>query len=209
MFKPTIALLCAASVIFYASYAMASYEEPEFEIVRTTDDYEIRRYEPYLVGEVTVEGSYEGARRRGFRMLAGYIFGNNSKAVKMKMTTPVTTEATSVRMNMTVPVTTAKVGKRSWVMHFVMEKRYSRDSLPKPNDKRVRIVEVPAKTVAVRRYSGFTTEANFRTNRDRLLAALERDGLAVRGKPINAVYNGPYTLPFMRRNEVLVELGGR
>ena len=180
------------------------YEEPAFQVVHQAADFEVRRYEPIIVAEATVKGDRRRAAGEGFRLLAGYIFGNNSAKKSMNMTTPVTTR--SIKMNMTIPVTTERTSDGGYVMHFMMERQYTMETLPVPNDKRVKLKTIPARTVAVRRYSGRTTDENFVDHKQKLLASLKKAGIRTLGEPLSAVYDGPYTLPWKRRNEVLVDV---
>lgn len=185
-----------------------AYEEPEYRVVEEHEEYELRVYEPYLVAETVVEGDYGESGSSGFRILAGYIFGNNRSSEKMAMTAPVTREPVEgVKMNMTAPViaeAAADAGRYRY--QFVMERKYTRETLPVPEDERVSIREIPARTMAAHRYSGRWTAANFEKHLAILLDALERDGVEVIGKPLSAAYNSPFTPPFLRRNEVLVEV---
>ncbi len=170
---------------------MSRYEEPSYIVIREADGYEIRRYEPYLVAETTVRGDFNSTGNAAFRRLAGFIFGRNSDGVKM---------------NMTVPVTREPGEPGSYHYRFVMEKRYSEAQLPEPVDDTIRIVRVPPGVFAVARYRGNGGESLFRRTEESLLAALARDGMVPRGTPISAVYNGPFTPPPLRRNEVLVPI---
>lgn len=182
--------------------AALGYEEPAYEILRQTERYEIRDYKPYLVAETTVAGGFDRTGNAAFRRLAGYIFGDNKSPDP-----PVGAE--SVRMNMTVPVTRHRDSGgegRSTVYRFVMESAYDLDSLPVPDDDSVTIAEVPGGSFAVLRYRGRITEARFLKQAELLRAALERDGIETVGEPVSAVYNGPWTPPFMRRNEVMIRL---
>jgi hypothetical protein len=185
-------------------------EEPAFDGLVTADDYEIRRYAPYIVAEVDVDGDMKKAGNDAFRILAGYIFGDNEPGQKMAMTAPVTTTPADQgqRMNMTAPVLSSPAddSNEAYTYAFVMESRFSMESLPKPLDSRIRLVEIPAKVVAVRRYSGSWSNKNFLKNRDTLLAALQDDGVVLSGQPWLARYNSPFTPWFLRRNEVLVEI---
>lgn len=185
-------------------------EEPAFDVLVTADDYEIRRYAPYIVAEVDVDGDMKKAGNDAFRILAGYIFGDNEPGQKMAMTAPVTTTPADQgqRMNMTAPVLSSPAddSNEAYTYAFVMESRFSMESLPKPLDSRIRLVEIPAKVVAVRRYSGSWSNKNFLKNRDTLLAALQDDGVVLSGQPWLARYNSPFTPWFLRRNEVLVEI---
>lgn len=165
-------------------------EEPEYEILYETDEIEFRRYEPYLVAEVTVAG--ESADNQAFRILAGYIFGDNDRDVKMQMTAPVESRENSH-------------GSQVYQdFAFVMEKAYSLDSLPAPNDERIRIREKPARIVAVRQFSGRWSEKNFDKHEQRLLDDLQSLGIEAAGPPELARYNSPFTPWFLRRNETIV-----
>lgn len=182
-------------------------EEPAFEVVHRAEGFEIRQYAPYLVAETTISGGQRETSIKGFRILAGYIFGDNSSSLRMDMTVPVTTrKKQGERMKMTVPVTTTKTKDNSYTMRFVMESKYTTKTLPKPNDARVAIKSLPARTIAVLSYSGKTTEANFDTNRDALLKLLTKSGIKTISKPVSAVFDGPWTPAMMRRNEVQVEV---
>lgn len=193
----------------WATSAMA-IEEPEYVVLYESDDYEIRHYAPYNVAETVVDGDFRSSGGRGFRILAGYIFGDNRQSEKMKMTAPVESRPADagVRMNMTAPVTSAAADGEddAYVYGFVMERRYDFDELPEPSDPRVELRQVPARTMAVRRYSGFWSKSNYEQNEQELLDALEADDVNVIGRPLLARYNGPFTPFFMRRNEVLVEV---
>jgi len=205
--RPAAAIIIAVVALMPTGTAMA-YEEPEYRVLAEREEYEIRAYEPYLVAETIVEGDYGESGGKGFRILAGYIFGDNKASEKMAMTAPVTREpAESVKMNMTVPVISERVAEAErYRYQFVMERKYTRETLPVPEDERVTIREVPARTMAVHRYSGRWTASNFEKHTSILLRALERDGIEIIGTPRSAAYNAPFMPPFLRRNEVLVEV---
>ena len=190
-------------------------EEPSYQILQTTEDYELRRYDPYRVAEVEVRGDFEEVGSEAFRILAGYIFGDNQGEAKIAMTAPVSQrpaetpgEKAGTRLEMTAPVTqrAADTASDTYVISFVMPKSFSLEALPRPNNPRIRLREEPAVRVAVRRYSGSWSEARYREEERRLLDALQRDGLQPRGTPIYARYNSPFSLPMLRRNEILVPL---
>lgn len=199
-------LLSSLMLLFVSTPTKAhAYEAPKYKVLETNETYEIREYEPYIVAETVISEASEQAGRQGFKILAGYIFGANKAKAKMQMTTPVTTARTNVKMNMTVPVTTQRSGK-AFVMQFVMESKYTLDTLPTPNDSRVRLKQIPKRVVAVHRFSGPTNEKNFAPHTENLLAALDADSVAIKGTPYSAVYDGPWTLPWKRHNEILVEI---
>ena len=168
-----------------------SYEEPEYTILSATPDYEIREYAEHIVAEVDVTGSMGDTGNAAFRILAGYIFGDN---------------AGSQEMNMTAPVETRPLGEDSYTYAFMMERKYTMASLPEPDDPRIRLTQRPSRVMAVRSYSGSWREAKMRENVEALLTALDSDGIEYTGDPILARYDSPFTLWFLRRNEVMIEL---
>ena len=202
----------ALSAALAALPAMATIEEPAFDTLKQGGDFEIRRYAPMIVAETWVEGDLGGASNEGFRVIAGYIFGNNVAASgagseKVSMTAPVTMEAAPAKIAMTAPVTTEPEGNR-YRMHFVMPSRYTMATLPRPKDDRVKLREVPAKTMAVVKFSGFAGEGKVKEKTGELLAWVKAGGFEPAGTPQLARYDPPWTLPFLRRNEVMVPVEG-
>ena len=176
--KERTILLAAAALFFWQLPAMA-LEEPEYTVIESTDDYELRHYAPYLVAEVDVKGDFDDAGNRAFRLLAGYIFGDNRSAEKMAMTAPVESRSadTSEKMAMTAPVTAVSSDEGMTTFAFVMERKYSMETLPVPNDDRVRIREMPERVMAVRRYSGRWTEKRYEQQLESLRTALSASGI--------------------------------
>lgn len=206
---PTWRAFASFSFVLWSCLATA-YEEPEYVVIAESDDYEVRNYRAYNVTETVVDGDFGSSGNRAFRILAGYIFGDNRASKKMQMTAPVESRPAerSIEMEMTVPVesTRSDDGSDSYVYRFVMERKYDFDELPIPNDPRVELRRVPARTMAVHRYSGFWSESNYERHEAKLLSALESDGVEIIGEPLLARYNGPFTPFFMRRNEVMIEV---
>lgn len=201
--------LLATLILLINATAMA-IEEPTYTVVATTDDYEVRRYDSYIVAEIDVDGSMSQTGGTAFRALAGYIFGKNTASEKMNMTAPVETQQVTdgERMQMTAPVESqpAEGAPERQTYAFVMESKYTMDSLPRPVDPRIRLVTRPERTMAVRKYTGGWSESRYAEERNALMTALDATGIATRGEPILARYDGPMTPWFMRRNEVMVEL---
>ncbi len=180
-----------------------AYESPDYRVRSKLGPAEIREYEPYLVAETTVDGSLESAGNQGFRILAKYIFGDNQASKKIAMTAPVVQEkGQGTRIAMTTPVTQARTGDQ-YTVRFMMPSELSRDALPEPNDTRITIREVPARTLAAVRYSGTWSKRNYEKHLGVLYAALRAEGLKPEGEPVWARYNPPFTPWFMRRNEIL------
>ena len=190
-------LLAALLVYLTASVPAMSYEEPEYTSVKKTDVYEVRQYKKRTVAEITYreEGS-------GFRLLFDYISGANKGSHDVAMTIPVTQ---SKEIDMTVPVTQSTTGEKM-SMRFFLPKQYSKQNAPEPNDERIKIIDLPEEYFAVISYSGFASNVNFEEHRTELKAALEKDGMVIKGPPIRATYNSPFTPPFLRRNEAMYPL---
>ena len=185
--------------------AMASdVETPNYKVSVKSGDIEIREYSPTIVAEATVEGDRDEAIQRGFRIIADYIFGNNLSSAKVAMTAPVTQQA-SEKIAMTAPVTQQAKGK-SWNVRFVMPSKYTMESLPKPVNPQVVLIEVPTTRFAAIRFSGFAGQETLEEQEKQLRAFMTERGLSAAATPQYAFYNAPWTLPFMRRNEILIEI---
>lgn len=185
-------------------------EQAEYTVQKRMNGYEIREYPAHLVAQTTVGGSYGDAMNEGFGIVAGYIFGANTKKESIAMTAPVVAQKgedtkTSEAIAMTAPVLATSAGD-SQIISFGMPRSYTVETLPIPTDPRVTIVAVPAKTYAAMQFSWYRTDARVKAMQEKLLAALVRDGVSVQGSPAYAGYNAPWTPPWMTRNEVLVEI---
>lgn len=181
---------------------------PAYTVVAAKKDYEIRRYEPFIVAETLRQGDPAEAMSAGFDELFSYISGNNAGSSKIKMTAPVlrVPERLGTKIPMTAPVMRQEKGTGT-VVAFVMPPGFTLESLPRPSSPAVTLREVPAHTVAVATFSGYATEGVIEEKTESLLQALKRDGVSPRSVPGVALYNPPWTPPFMRRNEVMVEIG--
>ena len=204
------ALMRRAALLFLLALigvcpAMA-IEEPGYEVVRKADGYELRRYAGYCVAETEVAGSQSDAGNAGFRILAKYIFGANQSQQSIAMTAPVV-QAPSETIEMTAPVTQQPgATPGTYIVQFAMPSKYSLQTLPKPNDAQVRLRQLPDRLVAVRAYRGGWSLARYDTELAALREAMQRDGLIAISAPQWARYNSPFSLPFMRRNEIWLEI---
>jgi hypothetical protein len=188
-----------------APHAMAT-EEPAFELVRQLGAVEIRQYAPYVVAEVEVAGTAETAGNTAFPILAGYIFGKNKGERKMAMTAPVTQTAAPVKMAMTAPVTQTARGEGRYVVQFVLPADVSLATAPEPLDARVKLREVPATKVAVIRYRGTWSQANYDEHLGQLQKALTEAQMPWAGEPVFSRYDPPLMPWFLRRNEIWLNL---
>lgn len=198
---PLVAL-CLLTLTAWSPTAMA-YEQPEYRVIATSESYEIREYDPYIVAETVVTGNLRSSGNAAFRRLAGYIFGKNEAGQKMNMTAPVETRRADGEDAMMLA---QPRGEQQFTYAFVMEREFALEALPKPNDARVTLREIPGRTVAVRAFSGRWTDGNYEKNETALVTALRSDGYTLDGAPMLARYDGPFTPWFLRRNEVMVDV---
>ena len=176
-------LVILISILTLSSQAMA-YEEANYEVVKENKEYEIRKYSDRLVIETnSIEGN-------GFRKLFNYISGNNEKNQEIKMTVPVTQEIKNGNMT----------------MQFYLPLKFNKDNAPKPSNSDIKILTIEGGYYAVIRYSGRSSDTNFLKNKVILEKQLKQDNIEIISPPIRASYNSPFTLPMLKRNEVMYRI---
>lgn len=196
----TIFIFLAA---LFSGTIMSQVEIPLYRVKEKQSSFEIREYPPLLVAEVEIQGERKAAISNGFKILAEYIFGNNQSAEKIAMTAPVIQE--SEKIAMTAPVLQSAENNQ-WKIRFVMPAKYTAQNLPRPLDPRVKVHEIPAKKFATIRFSGLSTQENIDKNLLLLKDFIKNRGISSDATPIYAFYNPPWTLPFLRRNEIWIEI---
>jgi hypothetical protein len=195
-------LLLLALVLLLGAPAMAT-EEPAFTLVKAKGDFAIRDYPGLVAAEVSVQGDRRDAGSKGFRLLAGYIFGGNTRRQSIAMTAPVTQQANSEKIAMTAPVLQSG-GKGEWLVRFIMPKGSTLETLPRPNDPKVQLRQLPAQRMAVVRFNGLAREDDVAARTQALTAFIATEGLHAIGPPSLAQYDPPWTLWFRRHNEVMI-----
>ncbi len=180
-----------------------SVEEPTFKLVLTDGAFEVRDYPALVVAEVTVSGDQKEAAGKGFRVLASYIFGGNKSRKSIEMTAPVSQVPVSEKIAMTAPVTQTEIGA-SWVVRFTMPKGYSLETLPVPDDPKVKLRTVAPARLAVLTFSGLARADDVAAKTDELKKFAAKHRLRSIGPVSLAQYDPPWTLWFMRRNEVSI-----
>lgn len=195
-------LLIVASL---AGAAMAVETPPHKEVVRD-GAFELREYPALVVAEVTVNGDQKEAANKGFRLLAGYIFGGNRKRQGIAMMAPVAQQAVSEKIAMTAPVAQTQSAAGTWVVRFTMPGSWTLQTLPVPNDRKVKLRETEPARFAVLRFSGVARPGVVQKKSTELQAWAKGRKLRIIGPVSLAQYNPPWTLWFMRRNEVMVEV---
>ena len=204
--KMTIGALLVALVVGAAAVGpiMSMVEQPNYNVLVSKGKIEIRTYQSMMIAEVQVNGQRYDSINSGFSLLADYIFGNNKVQEKIKMTSPVEQQASS-KIAMTAPVEQQKEND-SWKINFIMPKKYKMDTLPLPVNDRVKIKEIPSKQYVAIKFSGRNSNSNIEEHEKKLLDYIKEKNLKVKPVPKYAFYNPPWTLPILRRNEVMFEL---
>ncbi len=183
---------------------VSNVEQPSYKVIESHQSFEIRGYPPMIVAEADASGERKQAINEGFSIIADYIFGNNLSSQKVAMTAPVIQQE-SEKIAMTAPVIQQAMGN-SWQVRFIMPSSYTMDTLPKPKNPAVRLIEIEAKQVAVVRFSGLADEDSLKSHTDHLVTFIGARKLKAISTPAYAFYNPPWTLPFMRRNEIMIEV---
>lgn len=183
---------------------MSRVEQPEYAVETADGQIEIRAYPPMIVAETAVEGERKAAINEGFRRIADYIFGANAPNDKIAMTAPVQQQQQQT-IAMTAPVTQQGAGT-AWIVRFIMPKTWTMETLPAPTDARVTLNAIPARRFVAIRFSGSASAASIETNTTLLRQYAATKSLPTTGEPLLSFYNPPWTLPFLRRNEIMLEL---
>lgn len=196
---------------------MSRVEQPDYRVTTADGAFEVRDYGAMIAAEAEVRGDRADAIREGFRLIAAYIFGANRPGAKIAMTAPVEQQAAAPagqKIAMTAPVIQqagapaagTPDGKGPWTVRFLMPREWTLDTLPAPTDERVRLVPVPARRMVVIRFSGAADDTLIAARTAELSGYARAHGLPVMGTPVLAFYDPPWTLPFLRRNEIMLEV---
>ena len=178
-----VILIILISILTLNSQVMA-YEEANYEIVKENKEYEIRKYSDRLVIETnSIQGN-------GFRKLFNYISWNNDDKKEIKMTVPVTQEVKNGNMT----------------MQFYLPSKFNKENTPKPSNSEIKVLTIEGGYYAVIKYSGRSSDQNFLKNKDILEKQLKQDNITILSPPIRASYNSPFTLPMLKRNEVMYRI---
>ena len=178
-----VILIILISILTLNSQVM-EYEEANYEIVKENKEYEIRKYSDRLVIETnSIQGN-------GFRKLFNYISGNNKEKKEIKMTVPVTQEIKNGNMT----------------MQFYLPSKFNQTNTPKPSNSEIKVLTIEGGYYAVIKYSGRSSDQNFLKNKDILEKQLKQDNITILSPPIRASYNSPFTLPMLKRNEVMYRI---
>jgi DNA gyrase inhibitor GyrI len=188
-------------------FGFSGVEEPEFNAQLTDGAFEVREYPELVVAATTVVGPRDDAEREAFRRLFRYISGGNLRQSDIPMTAPVIIQPQSQQLDAPPPVVLQQESSGSLTMAFILPSSFTAATAPTPLDQRVIISAFPKRRVATVRFSGWWTEPNQEQHRHELMEWLSVRNISYKPETFRvAGYDPPWTLPFLRRNEVHVDL---
>ena len=192
MLKSKIFYIMVVIIGIFLVWQMTAYKapEPHYQILKNDGNIEIRQYPELIVAQVEVGGKRYAAINTGFKILARYIFGNNEGERKIQMTAPVLQEKKNEK----------------WIVRFIMPDSFTMQALPKPLDKEISLIKIPSKKYVIIRFSGLNSKNNLDIHEKKLIEYISNNHLNVLSNPTYAFYNPPWILPFLRRNEIMIEL---
>lgn len=203
-----LAIICTSLLLGGCSvFGVRTVEEAGYDLVMASGDIEVRDYHSMVVVETFVEANFEDAGNRAFGRLFAYISGENRSRQDIEMTAPVVAsqDDSGESIAMTAPVIADKA-VTGWRFAFVLPASYTIDSAPEPLRDDVRLRALQPRRIAVLTYSGLRSERKFEQNFARLSDWLEQNGLDAMSGPSYAGYDPPWTLPFLRRNEIMIQV---
>ncbi len=205
-------LLASAIVLLQSGCSLVGIRtaaEPGYSVLQKEETYEVREYGPLVVAKTVVDASFDDAGNIAFRRLFGYISGDNASAAEIAMTAPVMAADESASAGEEIAMTAPVTGQETplgWRFAFVLPAGYTLENAPLPANPDVKLEQIPAKKVAVVRYSGSWSEANYARNVQLLEQWMKQNRLEPGSLPRVAGYDPPWTLPFLRRNEVMIDI---
>lgn len=182
----------------YYFFVMRNVKIPTYRVMNQQGNIEIRQYDPMIIAEVTLTGERNDTINRGFRVLAAYIFGENTRSNS--------NGAGSEKIAMTAPVMHQRANNQTWQVRFIMPKQYSLNTLPKPTTENIKLIGLDKENFVVIRYSGSWSEKRTQKQLEQLIQFIKDNKIYVVDSPIYAYYNPPFTLPFLRRNEIMFKI---
>lgn len=178
-------------------------ETLDYTKIYSEGDFEVRKYSSYLVAQIKFKKETKDKSSDAFKILAAYIFGANTSKNKISMTSPVL-EKKSQKIAMTAPVEQLKESGM-YTMRFIMPKKYTLETLPTPKDNRVEIISVKSKLVAVTSYTWTNSPKKKELYQKKLESWLKNNNKYSKvGGAYFASYNPPWTIPFLKTNEVII-----
>lgn len=184
----------------------AGVKEPLYKSLQNDEPFEVREYPSIVMATTTSEGTFDKAQNASFQRLFDYISGDNAGQSEIAMTAPVLMKPEPAKIPMTAPVFMENRGDQGWSMSFVLPAEYTLKSAPKPSDPKVYLEEKTNARFAVVKFSGLLNDRNVEQYKDKLEEWMKLQDLTASGPALRAGYNPPWTVPALRRNEILIPL---
>ena len=185
----SISVSTIAIAQIYLSRSTQQTEQHSYKVIKNFDKFEIRKYDAALFSSVKLnQKGYKESSSEGFRILAGYIFGDNETKEKIAMTSPVVME----------------LGDTSKMM-FMVPKNYNLKNLPNPKNSKIVFEKEEEKIIAAIRFDGWADDEKIEKYKTILMNELVKEKLSYINKFSFLGYNSPYEV-MNRRNEIVVEL---
>ena len=183
---------------------MSNVEHPQYVVTEKHKAIELRDYSPRIIAQVSTSGTREEAISSGFRQLADYIFGNNitSEFISAEKQASQDQISTNKKIAMTAPVEQSQV-KDTWTNTFTMPSEYTLETLPRPKNAAITLYSVPPQSFIAIQFSGTNSTHNIDIHENKLRSFCEQNNIEIKNDAIYAFYNPPWTLPILRRNEVM------
>jgi DNA gyrase inhibitor GyrI len=181
----------ALIVLLILNTNIMANEQPDYTVIKKDNEFEIRQYTNFLTATVETEGERDEAIGKGFRILFKYISGENNNKESISMTVPVMQKST---------------GNNKWNVSFVVPKKFNLQNVPQPDNQSVKIINNPNLKVIVITFSGVFSNENIKENEAKIRNYIKEKGLKIEEPVIYAGYNAPWTLWFLKRNEILFKL---
>ena len=179
------------ALVAWGPIVSSKSEHAKYEVIQKSTSIEIRDYNSIIIAQVEIPlKDRKAALSEGFRLIADYIFGNN---------------ITKEKIAMTVPVMQQEI-ENAWQIRFLMPSEYDMNALPKPSNQKVNILSLDKKRFAVISFLGLASDINISQNTEKLREFIKLNKLKSKKTPIYAFFNPPWTLPFLRHNEIMIEL---
>ncbi|MGB5395939.1 MAG: heme-binding protein [Gammaproteobacteria bacterium] len=184
-------------------------EEATYTVAIKQDNFELRDYDPMIIVETTIDDDFENAGSQAFRRLFAYISGDNVANSEIAMTAPVIADPAGTSPGTDIAMTAPVLQEYSmggWRYAFVLPADFTLETAPKPLDDNVKLAAVAGKKVAVIQFSGFWSEESMQDKTSALNDWISANNLTSTSEPRWAGYNPPWTIPFLRRNEVMIDV---
>lgn len=182
-------VLLIVIIQIYISRSTQQTEQHNYTVIKSYDKFEIRQYDSALFSSVKLsKKGYKESSSEGFRILAGYIFGDNDANEKIAMTTPFMMELGD-----------------STKMMFMVPKNKNLENLPNPKNSKIVFEKQEEKIIAAISFDGWADDENIEKYTSILKEELLKEKLNFVNKFTFMGYNPPYEV-MNRRNEIVVEL---